>query len=333
MGIKFIKAGILTTIQDRGRWEHLADGVPASGAMDELSARIANIALGNPQNDAVLEFTQANIIFETQADLLLAFSGAGSVRTDTLELPMNTPVFIPSGTSIRILDHGAGCRTYLAVAGGWDVPEVMGSRSTCLIAGFGGFQGRALRTGDILQAHTFISAVSNHFWKQLEGHTIKFPNWSVARQLFLPAGDDFSVRIVKGREQDWFTAASWKRMLNGAYSISKIGNRIGQVLEGPVMERVHQRELVSTAVTAGTLQVTNDGSLILLMSDCQTTGGYPRIAQVAVVDLPLCAQMRPGETISFKEVSAMEAEKLYIYREKELNKLQIAIHEFYRSEL
>lgn len=333
MSIRFIKAGILTTVQDGGRWQHLHQGVPVSGPMDELSARVANISLGNDSHDPILEFTQANIAFETLKAVLVAFSGAGKVRADGLNLPMNTPVFVPAGVEIAVEDNGTGCRTYFAVAGGWDVPEVLGSKSTCLVAGFGGYNGRKLKAGDILHSSPTKTTLTTHLIKKLQGDTIKFPSWSVGKHLFLPANDAATVRFVKGKEHDWFTAASWKHFLKGDYAFSKIGNRIGQVLEGPVMERNFQKELISTAVTAGNIQVTNDGSLILLMSDCQTTGGYPRLARVIAVDLPVCAQIRPGHTISFKEVSAFEAEKLYIYREKELTKLQLAIHELYRSQL
>jgi len=333
MGIRFHKAGILTTIQDDGRWEHLHLGVPISGPMDDLSARVANISLGNHSHGPILEFTQANILFETLDNVLLAFSGAGSVQAGGLSIPKNTPVFVPAGIRVTIEDNGEGCRSYLAIAGGWDVPIVMGSRSTCLVAGFGGFQGRPLKAGDVISASSSLTTLTKAIIKKLQGNQVRFPTWSVAKHLLLPSIDEVTVRLVKGREQDWFTAASWKRLLNGAYAYSKIGNRIGQVLEGPVMERKFPKELISTAVTAGTIQVTNDGSLILLMSDCQTTGRYPRVAQVVAVDLAICAQIRTGHTISFKEVSAFEAEKLYIYREKELTKIQLAIHELYRSEL
>lgn len=323
----------MTTIQDGGRWEHLNLGVPVSGPMDDLSARVANISLGNDSHAPVLEFTQANISFETLDNVLLAFSGAGRVQADGSSIPKNTPVFVPAGMRVNIEDNGEGCRSYLAIAGGWDVPMVMGSRSTCLVAGFGGFQGRPLSAGDVLSASSLLTSLTKVIAEKLQGPQVRFPSWSVAKHLFLPDMEEVTVRLVKGREQDWFTVDSWKRLLKGAYAYSKIGNRIGQVLEGPAMKRKFQKELISTAVAAGTIQVTNDGSPILLMSDCQTTGGYPRVAQVVAVDLAVCAQIRTGHTISFKEVSAFEAEKLYIYREKELTKIQLAIHELYRSEL
>lgn len=333
MRIRIIKAGVLATVQDGGRWKHLHDGIPVGGPMDELSARLANIAVGNESNEATLEFTQGNIAFESLDGVLLAFSGAGTIQCNEQTIPKERPVFIPAGETIRIQDNGTGCRTYLAIAGGWDVPEILGSKSTCLIACFGGYEGRKLRAGDVLQASGKQSALTKKIRNSLQGNKLAFPSWSIAKSLFLPDQEEVPVRIIKGHEQHWFSPASWRQLLNGAYSYSKTGNRIGQILEGPPMLRVQEGEMISTAVTAGTIQVTNDGSLILLMRDCQTTGGYPRVAQVALVDLPICAQIRPGHTLSFREISAYESEKLYIYREKELTKIQLAIHELYRSEL
>jgi antagonist of KipI len=323
------KAGLLTTIQDKGRMHYLSQAVPASGVMDSLSARIANIALGNDDNCAVIEFTQSGAIFFTDGDLLLAFSGDGAyLRGDEGRLLCDRPIFIPSGTSLYLEHNKSGCRSYLAVAGGWDVRKVLGSRSTYLTAKIGGLDGLCLTENDQLCSTGKLTQATAAIFESLKGPSIKYTNWSVARELFLSAQRN-TIRVITGREFDWFTSSSKADFLSHTYNVGHNSNRMGYHLLGAPLHRHQKDELLSTAVTQGTIQVTNDGSLILLMADCQTTGGYPRIGQVAAVDMPLCAQLKPGDTINFKEIGWKEAEKLYIQLEHDLNKLRLAIRQKY----
>jgi len=323
MKIRIIKPGLLTTIQDMGRVNHLAQAVPFSGAMDKLSARIANLAVGNDTGHATIEFTQSGAAFVTESDMLLAFSGDGAwLRTSETRLPADRPIFVPSGTELYLENNKLGNCSYLAVAGGWDVPEVLGSRSTYITANFGDFNGRCLRENDELPNTELSTSTSRSLLTQLKGDSIRYPNWSIARELFLPA-DRKTIRVMKGREFDWFDAAAG--IFLESYTISHNSNRMGYHLQGPQITRALPDELLSTAVCPGTIQVTNNGDLIMLMADCQTTGGYPRIAQVAAVDLPLCAQLKPGDAIRFKEISWKTAEKLYIQQQHDLYKLALAI--------
>lgn len=315
----------MSTIQDLGRWGYLSQGVPLSGAMDTLSARIANLAVGNTVHEAIIEFTYGNAAFRTEGNLLLAYSGDGAVlTTGSLLLPADRPVYVPSGTEIRLSNNPRGCRTYLAVAGGWEAAEVLGSRSTYTTASFGGYEGRALLAGDMLHAGADRSDITEEWYRSLQGTAINYPHWAIARWLFVPA-DRNTVRVVPAREFTWFEGKSVVDLLSDPFTVSTKSNRMGYHLEGPAIHRSVSSELLSTAVTPGTLQVTGHGGLLLLMADCQTTGGYPRIAQVAAVDMPLCAQLKPGDTIYFKEISRHEAEKLYIHRENQLNKLATAL--------
>lgn len=325
MQIQIIKPGLLSTIQDMGRQQYLSQAVPASGAMDTLSARIANKAVGNADSDAVIEFTYADASFVTDTDVLLAYSGGGATLiADEQTLPRDRPIFITAGTTVKLITEPSGSRTYLAIAGGWDVPEVLGSRSTFLTAGFGGFDGRALNKGDVLNNRKDISDISQRILKSLSGAAINYPLWSVAFNKFL-SDDRKTIRIVSGNELRWFSDKSVTDLLSAPFTIDQQSNRMGYRLNGPALERVNTGELLSTAVTPGTVQVTGNGSMIMLMADCQTTGGYPRIAQIAAVDLPLCAQLKPGDTIYFKQIGRREAEKLYIERELQLQQLTIAI--------
>lgn len=217
-----------------------------------------------------------------------------------------------------------GCRTYLSVIGGWDVPEVLSSRSTYLTAAFGGYQGRALNAGDVIGSAGAVSGLSAAIFKQLKSNTIHYPDWSVSRTPLLPA-DRKSIRVVPSREFTWFAGESIIRFLSAPYTLDTRCNRMGYHLKGPAIGTKTPRQLLSTAVTPGTIQVTGDGCLVILMADCQTTGGYPRIAQVAAVDMPLCAQLKPGDSIYFKEISSREAEMLYLESEYQLTKLAAAV--------
>jgi len=323
----------MSTIQDMGRHQYLSQAVPVSGALDLLSARIANKAVGNGDNAAVIEFTYADAEFIAETDLLIAYVGDGAIfQSGEQVLPPERPLFIPSGTIIKLTNNPSGSRTYLAVAGGWDVPEILGSKSTCLTAGFGGLEGGGLKRGDTLKnddklttnAQKILQNFKQKPQKNATNDTFFYPGWSIARQRLLPA-DRKTIRVVPGNEFGWFDGPSVAGFLSAPYIVGRQSNRMGYHLEGAVLERIKKDELLSTAVTPGTIQVTGGGSMVLLMADCQTTGGYPRIAQVAAVDMPLCAQFKPRDSIFFKEISRREAEMLYIEREQQLRQLTVAV--------
>jgi len=322
----------MATIQDLGRHYYLSQGVPVSGVMDSLSAQIANLSLGNAPNDAVIEFTQSGASFVTEDDVLLCLSGAGAcLKTEAGILPSNCPLFVPAGTNLYLENAPPGCRSYLAIAGGWAAPEVLGSKSTYVTGRFGGLDGRCLKDNDILNSSGNLTATTMVIWDSLKGGAINHPKWSVGRALFLPDARN-TIRVMRGREFNWFDGPSTSSFFSQEYTLGHNSNRMGYQLKGKPIHRVFEGELLSTAVTPGTIQVTNNGDLVLLMADCQTTGGYPRIAQVAAVDLPLCAQLKPGDPINFKEISWKEAEKLYIERELDLRKLALAIKQRYNVE-
>jgi antagonist of KipI len=325
MQIRILKPGILSTVQDMGRLLYLSQAVPVSGAMDTLSARIANKAVGNDDNSAVIEFTYANATFKAETDLLMAYVGDGAIlKADEQQLPSEKPIFIPIGTVIKLINNSAGSRTYLSIVSGWDVAPTLDSKSTYLTAGFGGLDGRALKTGDVLNNTCELTSIGEGILSSLTGDQINYPQWSIFRQLLLPSNRKI-IRVVPAREFNWFGGSSIYDFLSTPYTLSMRSNRMGYHLEGAPINRLKKDELLSTAVAPGTIQVTGNGSMILLMADCQTTGGYPRIAQVAAVDLPLCAQLKPGDAIYFKEINKQEAEMLYLEREQQLHKLTTAI--------
>jgi antagonist of KipI len=286
--------------------------------MDTLSARIANKALGNDDNAAVIEFTYADAVFKAETDILIAYSGDGAILTvNDQKSPSDRPLFIPAKSIIELENNPKGGRTYVSVAGGWDVPEVLGSRSTYLTANMGGV---ALKAGDVLNCID----QPEHLFDNLKSDRVNYPKWSIARSLLLPV-DRKTIRVVPGQELTWFSGSSIAELLTTSYTIGINSNRMGYHLDGTAIDRVKKEELLSTAVTPGTIQVTGNGNMVLLMADCQTTGGYPRIAQVAAVDLPLCAQLKPGDKIFFDQISRHEAEMLYIEHEQQLRQLTIAV--------
>ncbi len=329
MRIRVIKAGLLATVQDMGRTKGLPIAVPVSGVMDAYSARIANKAVGNIDNDAVIEFTYGGVVLEAETDILIAYAG-GDARLQVNEqtLPPGKPLFLPAGTVITSINKPGGCRTCLAIAGSWDVPEVLGSKSTCLVARFGGFKGRALQAEDVLSATSLLSALSQKIFVELKGTEVNFPKWQIPG-LGHSTPAPKTIRVMPGNERSWFDEDTVTGFFAQPYKLSLKSNRMGCHLEGPEISRSNKNELLSTAVTPGTIQVTGNGSLVLLMVDCQTTGGYPRIAQVAAVDMPICGQLKPGEELYFKEISWNEAERLYIEQEKHLQQLSATIENKY----
>jgi len=329
MKIVIKKAGLLTSVQDLGRMNYLSQAVPLSGAMDSLSAQMANIALGNDANGAVIEFTKGGAVFATKSDVLLALSGDGAyLCINEHRLPSDRPIFIPAETELYLENNRSGSRSYLAVAGGWDVPIALGSRSTYIPAKIGGLLGRCLVENDQLNNIDDLNPAASAIWRSLQGDKTNYPNWKIAHDLFLPA-DRRTIRVMQAQEFNWFDEPSKAAFFSKTYVTGHNSNRMGYHLDGAPMTRVVEDELLSTAVTPGTIQVSNNGGLILLMADCQTTGGYPRIAQVVSVDLPLCAQLNPGDNIRFKKISWKDAEKLYLQFKHDLRKLELAIAEKY----
>jgi antagonist of KipI len=327
--ITILKPGLLTTIQDLGRFGFQKYGVITSGAMDQIAFRIANLLVGNQENQAGLEITLIGPTLKFETDLLISICGADfapTINGDTVRL--YRPTFVKEGS---ILDFGMahnGARAYLAVAGGFDVPIVMNSSSTYLRAKIGGFHGRKLKSGDKL----FLQSPSSKMKKRISEFTEKTAsnqylqlNWFVDFG-HVPTDKTHSiVRVITGREFELFSKESQKKFLLDSYMITSKSDRMGYRLHGSPLFLEKQFEMLSEAVCFGTIQVPADGNPIVLLADRQTTGGYPRIAQIITVDLPVVAQAKPGNVLSFVRISHEEAQMLYIEREQEFKRLKKAI--------
>jgi len=292
MEITVIRGGMLTTVQDLGRSGHRAAGVPLGGAMDPFALRVANLLVGNPEAAAALECTLLGPELVFSADTVIALGGA-----DFDGLAAWQPRAVRAGERVKLGAARRGCRGYLAVAGGIEVPPVLGSRSTYLRGGFGGFQGRALRDGDTMTAPDVSRWMTDH--------------WRIDARILPAYLSAPTVRVVRGAQMDDFGAA----LFEAEFKILPQSDRMGIRLGGAKLARIGAVELVSSAVAPGTVQVPPDGQPIVLMADAQTIGGYPQAANVISVDLPLVAQLRPGDRVRFAEVPLEEAHRLALVRE------------------
>ena len=314
--VRVIRAGLLTTVQDLGRPGFRQFGVPSGGAMDRFSNELANRLVGNSPSAATLEMTLSGDELQFTSKTLIAITGGDfspvTTATNNLEsisVPQNTPVTVPAGTCIRFQTARHGCRCYLAVDGGFDVPEVMGSRSTLMRAQLGGLKGRALKTGDELPV-----GHSEDFAKVLgdanENAVLSFPSW-FARPLALPKGDEVPVRVVRGEHFAMMSAESQLRFWDEAFPVTSQSDRMGYRLAATPLTLENTSDMMSEGTAVGTIQLPPDGRPILLMADSAPTGGYRRIAHVISADLPAAAQTRPGQSLRFVETSMEEARTLF----------------------
>lgn len=314
------KSGMQTTVQDLGRTGFQQYGVVASGAMDPYALRIANLLVGNEENAAALEITLMGPSIHFVEDHVISICGGNlTPQLDSKVVGCWRAIPVAKGQTLTFGKPRAGSRCYVAVAGGIDVPVVMGSRSTYTRAELGGYLGRALESGDQLAigeaSAAQKSAVQNGSW-------------------FAPSPSYSSnpvIRIMKGRQFELFSEQSRKDFISETFSLNSQSDRMGYRLDGPRLALAEAQEMISEAVVFGSIQVPADGKLIILMADRQTAGGYPKIAEVITVDLPLISQLKPGDRLRFKEVSVEEAQHLLKLQEKKINHLKRAI-KFKREE-
>jgi antagonist of KipI len=317
------RAGMQTTVQDCGRIDQQHLGVPVGGAMDEMAHRNANMLVGNTDNHATLECTLAGTALQFNSPALIAFAGRDvSAAIDGRAVPAWHAVRVHAGGLLTI---SAGCRTSIAIAGGIDVPAVLGSRSTCLRAAFGGWHGRALRADDVIPIGA-STAIGTRMLEYLESRERATGDWSTALTLHPAYSDAPTVRIIAGPEQAALTEASLATLWSEAFRIGAESDRMGFRLTGQLLALRESREMLSSGVTAGTIQLPPGGAPIVLMADRQTTGGYPRLGDVIAVDLPLLAQLRPGDHVRFAPITLEAAHDLYRLRESHLAQARRALH-------
>jgi antagonist of KipI len=304
MEIAVIRAGMLTTVQDLGRRGHLCEGVPNGGAADPFALRVANLLVGNPEDSPGLEVTLTGPELEFSETAWVAVCGAWFEG-----VPAWKPFRVDAGGRLRLGRRLQGCRAFLSVSGGLEAEPVLGGRGTYAPGGFGGFQGRALRSGDVL--------------RRLPSGRVPTGNWSIDERILPHYSAEPSVRVLPGLHAAEFGDA----LQMGRFEVTVQSDRMGIRLKGPRLARPGGGDLVSAAVAPGTVQVPPDGDPIVLMADAQTLGGYPRAAHVIAVDLPLVAQLAPGDAIRFVASTLAEAHALIHAREHDLGLLRQGLAE------
>ncbi|PPA69893.1 biotin-dependent carboxyltransferase family protein [Jeotgalibacillus proteolyticus] len=322
--IRIIEPGLLSTIQDEGRHGFQQFGVITNGVMDPFALRIANVLVGNEEGEAGIEVTLTGPTIQFEEDALIAVCGADfSALLDDEPMPLWRPVWISKGSTLHMKFSKTGCRAIIAIGGGLDVEPAMASKSTYVRAGIGGYQGRALDKEDVIKARP-LTAASKRIAKSLTKRTNKLltASWSISSVYLKKLYEPESIRVMKGRQYDEFSEESKMDFWKETYKLSPQSDRMGYRLNGPALKREVTEDLLSEAVAFGTIQVPSNGEPIILLADRQTIGGYPKIGQVASVDLPVLAQKKPGEALTFIEVSHADAQKLFLQREQEIRELK-----------
>jgi len=301
--IKFISGGMLTSIQDLGRYGYQKFGMPVSGAMDTYSLQLANYLVGNKRDEACFEITYLGPEIEFLSDTTIAISGAIMQSiVNGRPVPMNTSICISKGDILVMGAVKKGMRAYLSIAGGVIIPEVMGSKSTYLRAKVGGFQGRKIENGDLIKI----------------AKSSLMPIKEIPSPLLFIYQSIQTIRVLKGTEFDLFETEGWNTFLNSEYTISNQNDRMGYRLSGPPIKHKNGADIISSGIVNGSIQVPGHGEPIIMMADHQTVGGYTKIANVVSVDLPIMGQMKAGDKIKFKEITLEEAQKLVEKQEENL---------------
>ena len=299
---KVVAGGLQTTVQDLGRPGRGRFGVSPGGAADRGALIAANRLAGNRDDDAALEITLLGPHLRVLSPCRLALAGADlGARINDRPLAPGMAAVVYPGDDIRFepATSHSGARGYLAVQGGFDVPVVMGSRSTDLTAAIGGWQGRALQAGDLLPVGKATPTTGDR--------SARFPARRPAQWIARHALEPRIVRIVRGPQADRFSEETWRSFLKEAFTVSSQSNRLGLRLDGPPLMPIASADIVSEGIVTGTIQVTNNGQPIVMLPARATIGGYAKIATVIAADLDLLGQVKPGDTLRFGEVSAAEA--------------------------
>ncbi|MBI3578654.1 MAG: biotin-dependent carboxyltransferase family protein [Ignavibacteriales bacterium] len=304
--IKVQQPGFQTTVQDLGRPGYAQFGVSASGAADRLSLRLGNLLVGNKPGSAALEMTLVGGTFEFEADAVIAITGSDFEPTiNGKQAPMWSSLFIYAGDILRFGATKTGARCYCCIHGGVQVPRLLGSASTHIMTELGGWDGRALKKNDVLMYNK--SELDSFVPVRLKNEILQSLS---AREV---------LRVTYGPQMDWFTDEALDIFSSSAYRVAEEANRMGLRLTGGTLERKDSKDMLTEGVSLGAIQVPQDGQPIILFVEHQTTGGYPKIANVVSVDIHAIGQLRPRDEVRFKFVSIENALSLLSHQESLIN--------------
>lgn len=297
MAIIIDNPGLLTTIQDAGRFGYGQYGVTPSGPMDAESFQIANLLVGNAPGESALEATVLGPAFHTTENTIIAITGADMSPTlDGKSIPMNRALSVPAGSQVKLQGAKDGSRTYIAFYGGFDIPPIMGSQATSLQCHIGGLDGRKLEKGDAIPLRT-VSDVPPNLSRRATAHRIRRKSENI-------------IRVLLGPQEDAFTAEGLATFLGTPYTVSKEFDRMGCRLDGQPIQHKTDGNIISDGIVNGAIQVPTTGQPIIMLAERQATGGYTKIATVISADLPVIGQCCPGDIIRFQAVSIEEAHRL-----------------------
>lgn len=302
-GVTVLSSGLLTTVQDTGRWGYQRFGVAVSGAMDVLSHRLANLLVHNSTEAATLEVTLIGPKLRFDTSSIFAVTGAAfDLWLDHQRVRSNVSHLVHAGQTLTFGRCRRGARAYVAVSGGFDTPLVLGSRSTHVASRMGGLAGRALRAGDLLPVGSPDDAAA--FRAARRPPVFRLPTRGAR------------LRVIMGPDDDAFDGPQRKGFCSTRFVISASSDRMGYRLDGPPLQTSESGERISTAVSAGSIQLPRDGHPILLMADHQTAGGYPRVATLISADLPRAAQLRATDWVEFEPCTHEAALRAQIAQER-----------------
>jgi antagonist of KipI len=313
------RAGFLTSVQDLGRTGFRQFGVSTSGALDSFALRVANLLVANDEGAAGLEITLGGLQLRFEDERIVAWCGGEfDVQIGSRALLAGHVAHLQAGDELKFGSAQIGCRCWLAISGGIDVPVILGSRSTDLRANFGGLEGRTLRDGDQLSLGEFRQS-------ETTAATAGISSWTAPHDWASPANRHPSLRFIRGVDWNRFNDVTIQRFTQHEFTVSLDSDRMGVRFDGSELKREDETDLISEAVAPGTIQVPPSGKPILLLGDCQTIGGYPKIAHVITVDLAIAAQLRAGDGVRFFEVSLQDAHRLLMERERDLERFRIGL--------
>ena len=314
MGIRILKGGMMTTVQDLGRTGYQSQGFSVAGVMDVRSFKIANLLLDNPENEAVLEFTLIGPTLEFTSATIVAITGGDfQPEVNGEPAPMYTALYMNKGDILKFKSARTGSRGYIAFSSYLDIPVVMGSRCTNTKSGIGGFKGRKLQAGDYI----------NFRIKR------RYLPFFLSRKLELDEFDqeEAEIRVIMGPQDDMFSRQGIETFLNSEYTVTSDFDRMGCRLEGPFIAQKETSDIISDGTVFGSVQVPSHGKPIILLADRQTTGGYAKIATVASVDIPKVVQRKTDHKIRFRAITVEEAQELYLKEVQELDGMRRIIHQ------
>lgn len=313
MGIRILKGGMLTTVQDLGRTGYQSQGFSVAGVMDVRSFKIANLLLDNPENEAVLEFTLIGPNLEFTSATIIAITGGDFTPTINGEpAPMYTAIYMNKGDVLKFGSARTGSRGYIAFSSYLDIPVVMGSRCTNMKSRIGGFKGRKLQAGDYIGFRIKRRYLPFFLSRKLEPDNFD--------------QDQTKVRVVMGPQDSRFSKQGIDTFLTSEYTVTSDFDRMGCRLEGAFIAPKESSDIISDGIAFGSVQVPSHGKPIILLADRQTTGGYAKIATVASVDIPKVVQRKTDHRIHFEAITVQEAQNLYMEEQKELDRMRKEIH-------